>query len=97
MPTYISLVKWTDQGIRNVKESPQRLDDFKKAVAAAGGKVTGFYLAMGRYDLVVIFELPSDEAAAAVMLGTGSRGSVHTETLKAFPEDRYRSIIAKVQ
>ena len=97
MPTYISLVNWTDQGIRNVKESPQRLDAFKKAVEAAGGKVTGFYLTMGRYDLVVIVEFPSDEAATTVILRTASLGQVHTETLKAFPEEQYRDIIAKVQ
>ena len=96
MPTYISLVKWTDQGIRNVKESPQRLDDFKKGVGAAGGKVTGFYLTTGRYDIVIIFELPSDEAATTVILSTASRGSIRTETLKTFTEDQYRDIIAKV-
>jgi uncharacterized protein with GYD domain len=96
MPSYIILVNWTDRGTTNVKESPQRLDMFKKAVEAAGGKVTGFYLTMGRYDIVVIAELPSDEAAAAVILRTASRGEARTETLKAFPENEYRDIIAKV-
>ena len=97
MPTYISLVKWTEQGIRNVKESPQRLDAAKKAIEAAGGKWLGLYLTMGRYDMVLIFELPSDEVAATVALSVGSRGNVRTETLKAFPADQYRGIIAKVQ
>lgn len=97
MPTYISLVNLTDQGIRNVKESPQRLDTFKKAVEAAGGKVNGFYLTMGKYDMVVIVEAPSDEAAATVILSVGRLGNVRTQTLKAFPEDQYRDIIAKVQ
>ena len=97
MPTYIVLVNWTEQGIRNVKESPQRLDAFKKSVEASGGKVIGFYLTMGRYDLVVIVEFPSDEAATTVILRTASLGQVHTETLKAFPEEQYRDIIAKVQ
>jgi uncharacterized protein with GYD domain len=97
MPTYISLISWTDQGIRNVKDAPRRLDDFKKAVEAAGGKVNGFYCTMGKYDAVSIFDLPSDEAAAAIALSTGSRGNVRTETMKAFPEDQFRNIIAKVQ
>jgi len=97
MPTYISLVSWTDQGIRNVKEAPQREDDFKQAVEAAGGKVNGFYLTMGKYDAVVILDLPSDETAAAIVLSTGSRGNVRTETMKAFAEDQFRNIIAKVQ
>lgn len=97
MPTYITLINWTDQGIRNVKESPQRLAAAKKAIEAASGKMTGFYLTMGRYDLVTIDEFPNDETAAAAALSLGSGGNVRTETLKAFPEDEYRGIIAKVQ
>ncbi len=97
MPTYITLVKWTDQGIRNVKESPRRLAAFKKGVEAAGGKVIGFYLTMGRYDMVVIVEAPSDEAATTVILSVGRLGNVRTETMKAYPEEQYRGIIAKVQ
>ena len=96
MPTYITLANWTDQGIRNVKESPQRLDAAKKAVEAVGGKWVGFYLTMGRYDMVVIIEAPSDEVASAVLLAIGSGGSIRTETLRAYPEAQYRDIIAKM-
>ena len=96
MPTYIVLNSWTDQGIRNIKESPQRLDATRKAIEAAGGKVLGFYLTMGRYDSVLIVESPSDEVAATLALGAGSQGSIRTETLKAFPEAEYRKIIAKI-
>lgn len=97
MPTYVTLMKWTDQGIRNVKESTQRLDAAKKAIEAAGGKWIGFYLTMGRYDAVSIGEFPSDEVATTFLLNLGSKGSIRTETLKAYPEDQYRNIIAKVQ
>ena len=97
MPTYISLLKWTDQGIQNIKESPKRLDDFKKALEAVGGKLIGFYLTMGRYDMVLIIESPSDEVSAVLSLSTASGGSIHTETMKAFPEGQYRDIIAKVK
>jgi uncharacterized protein with GYD domain len=96
MPTYITLANWTDQGIRNIKESPQRLDAARKAVEAAGGKWLGFYMTMGRYDMVVILEAPSDEVASTVLLAIGSGGNVRTETLRAFPEDQYRVIIAKL-
>ena len=96
MPTYISLINWTDQGIRDVKESPQRFDAFKKALEDAGGKVIGFYLTMGRYDLVLITEGPSDEVAASLILSTASRGAIRTETMKAFTEEQYRGIISKV-
>lgn len=96
MATYISLINWTEEGIKNVKESPQRFNAFKKALQAAGGKVIGFYLTMGRYDMVVITESPSDEAAASLILSIASRGSIRTETMKAFTEDQYREIISKV-
>ena len=97
MPTYISLVKWTDQGIRNVKESPARLDAATQATEAVGGKTIAFYLTMGRYDVVIISEYPNDEAAATVLLGIASRGNVRTETLRAFTEDQYRDVIAKIR
>ena len=96
MATYISLINWTEEGIKNVKESPQRFNAFKKALQAAGGKVIGFYLTMGRYDMVVIIEGPSDEAAASLILSIASRGAIRTETMKAFTEDQYREIISKV-
>ena len=96
MPTYVVLNNWTDQGIRSVKDSPKRLHATKKAIEAAGGKVLGYYLTMGRYDSVLIVEGPSDEAAAALALSAGSQGSIRTETLKAFPEEEYRNIIARI-
>ena len=97
MQTYILLVNWTDQGIKAIKESPQRLATAKKRVEAVGGKMTGFYLVMGRYDMVAVVEAPSDEAIAAVVLSLGSGGGIRTETIKAFPEEQYNSIIAKVE
>ena len=97
MPTYINLVNWTDQGIRNIKEGPQRMDAFKKAVEAAGGKLKGFYFTMGRYDIVTIIDAPSDEALANIVISTGSKGSVRTETMKAFTEEQFRNMVTKIQ
>ena len=97
MPTYINLISWTDQGIRNIKEAPQRIDAFKKAVEAVGGKVVGFYVTMGKYDIITIVEAPSDEAIANIALGTGSKGSIRTETMKAFTEDQFRNMLTKLQ
>jgi len=96
MPTYIVLNNYTDQGIKAIKDSPNRLDGTRKAIEAAGGKVLGFYLTMGRYDSVLIVEGPNDEIAASLALGAGSQGFVRTETLKAFPESEYRKIIAQI-
>ena len=97
MPTYINLVNWTDQGIRNIKDAPQRIDAFKKAVEAAGGKLNGFYVTMGRYDIVTIIDAPSDEAYANIALGTASKGSIRTETMKVLTEAQFRNMVAKIQ
>jgi uncharacterized protein with GYD domain len=94
MPRYISLLKWTDRGIRDVSESPRRLDAAKRAFSAAGGELTDFYLVSGNYDVVNIGEFPSDEAYMSTVLGIASRGAVRTTSLKVFTEEEYRKIIA---
>ena len=94
MPTYITLGRWTQQGIEKIKESPARLDAFKQLVKSAGGEVKGFYMVTGQYDIVVISEAPNDDAMAKVALATGAKGGVKTETLRAFTEGEYRKILA---
>ncbi|MGH7326244.1 MAG: GYD domain-containing protein [Candidatus Methylomirabilaceae bacterium] len=96
MPTYVTLVNWTDQGIRTVKDSPKRLDAFKQMLKNAGGELRGFYLTLGAYDLVAILEAPSDDVVAKLVLSVASQGNVRTTTLKAFPEDEARKIIGSV-
>jgi uncharacterized protein with GYD domain len=94
--TYIILGKYTEQGIRNIKQSPQRIDTVRSAMEAAGGKMPGFYLTMGQYDFVAISEAPDSETFARVLLSVASSGNVSTETLTAFPEEDYRRIIASL-
>jgi len=94
MPTYITLARYTQQGIEKIKESPARLDAFKQLVKSQGGEVKAFYLVTGQYDLVIVSEAPSDDVIARVALATGAKGSVRSETLRAFTEDEYRKIIA---
>jgi uncharacterized protein with GYD domain len=96
MPTYIALLKWTGQGIAKVKDSPGRLDAGREAFKKRGVTIKDTYLTMGRYDLVCIIEATDDEAYASAMLSLGSQGNVQTETLKAFTEDQYRSIVGGV-
>ncbi|MBV8120153.1 MAG: GYD domain-containing protein [Alphaproteobacteria bacterium] len=96
MPTYIMLANWTEQGAQKVKESPRRLDSAKRALADMGGEFKGFYMTMGDYDLVLIYEAPDDAVAARFTLVLGMLGSVRTRTLKAFPEAAYREIIASL-
>ena len=94
MPTYVTLLQFTQQGIEKIKESPTRLDRAKAAIKAAGGELKAFYLTMGQYDALVISEAPSDEAFATMILAIGAAGAVRTETLRAFTEDEYRKIVA---
>lgn len=94
MPTYITLIKWTDQGIASIKEAPARLDAGKDTLKTFGSELKAFYLTMGRYDIVTVSEAPDDVAAAKVALTIGSAGNVTTETLRAFTEDEYREIVA---
>lgn len=94
MATYVTLLSYTQQGIQNIKDSPGRLDAAKKAFKAMGGELKQWFLVMGRYDAVVISELPDDETAAKLALTIGAQGNIHTETLRAFTEDEYRKLIA---
>jgi len=94
MPTYITLMQWTQQGIQNVKDAPARLDAAKQLVKSLGGEIKAVYLVMGEYDFVLISEAPNDEVVAKVALMTGMQGNVRTQTMKAFTEDEYRKIVA---
>jgi uncharacterized protein with GYD domain len=96
MPTYVLLGKYTDQGIRNIKQGPQRVDAARQAIEAAGCKMPGFYLTLGQYDFVSVIEAPDDEVYTRVILSIASGGNISTQTLKAFPEDEYRRVISGV-
>jgi uncharacterized protein with GYD domain len=95
MATFISLVSFTEQGIRNVKDSPDRAEAFRALAEKVGGTVKGIYYTMGHYDMVVIVE-GSDEAAMTAMLKVGSLGNVRTETLRGFSLEDMRKIIGKM-
>ena len=92
MPIYIALLNWTADGIQQVKKSPNRLDEGRKAFK----KLKDTYLTMGRYDLVCILEAPDDETFAKAVLTLGSKGATRSETLKAFSEADYRKIIEAI-
>ena len=96
MPTYLTLLRYTQTGIQNIKESPSRLDAARQLARSLGADIKAVYLTMGRYDLAVVIEAPDDETIAKYALAVGSRGAVSTETLRAFPEDEYRKIISEL-
>jgi uncharacterized protein with GYD domain len=96
MPHYVSLVRYTQQGMSKIKESPSRLDAARKAAEAEGGKIHAWYLTMGQYDAVLISEFPNDETCAKFSLSAAALGNICTETLKAFSEAEYRKIISSL-
>ena len=96
MATYILLANWTDQGARNVKDSPRRFDAARKMLRDMGGDFKAVFLTMGDYDLVAVYEASDDAVAARFTLQLGMLGNLRTRTLKAFPEAAYREIIASL-
>ena len=96
MPTYISLYKLTDQGIKDIRNAPQRFEDGVKAFEGMGGKLTGFYAVMGEYDYVAIGEAPNDEVAMTFALAIGSLGNIRTKTLKAFTHEEFAKLVKKL-
>ncbi len=96
MPTYITLYKWTEQGIKNIKDSPARIEASIKAAEAMGAKVLGVYVTMGEYDLVAIGEWPNDEAAASMVLAQAHLGNVRTTSMRAFTKAEFASILKKM-
>ena len=93
MPTYIALIKLTDQGAKNIKTMPKRVRAAGKMMEKMGGKITGFYLTIGEYDCIAIGEAPNDEVACAFLLGLGADGSLRTTTLKAFTLEEFTKIV----
>jgi uncharacterized protein with GYD domain len=96
MPNYITLMNWTEQGIKNVKDTIRRAKSFEDAIQKAGGKSLGIYYTMGRYDLVAIIEASNDDAIASILYSVGRLGNVRTETLNAFSLDQVANIIEKL-
>lgn len=94
MATYISLINYTEQGVRAIKDSPKRLDAARALAKRLKGRIREFFLTMGGYDIVCVLEFPDDAAAAKFALKVGSTGNVRTTTLKAFSEAEYRKLVA---
>jgi uncharacterized protein with GYD domain len=96
MPAYVVLFQFTDQGIQNIKEHPQGIEQAHKTIEAMGGKVVAGYWVMGQYDSIGIYEFPSDEVAMTFLLGVGATGNVRTTTLKAFTYEQFSELVSKL-
>lgn len=95
MPRYVSLINWTEQGIKDFRDTTKRAQDFTNVVERSGGKVHELLWTVGEYDLVSVVEFPDDESGVAVLLQVGSLGNVRTTTMRAFNAQEMDGIIAR--
>ncbi len=96
MATYIMLLNWTDQGIRHIKDSPERVDAARDLCRQHGAEMTQFYMTIGGYDMVVVIDAPNDAAFAKLALSIAKGGNIRSTSLKAFEETEYREIIGSI-
>ena len=97
MATYVSLIQFTDQGIRNVRDTVKRGEGAMAEAEKMGMKIVEEFWTMGAYDAVVVFEAPDDETMSAFMLKIGSLGNVKSQTLRAFRRNEMEGILAKIK
>jgi uncharacterized protein with GYD domain len=95
VPTYISLINYTDQGIKTVKDTLGRAEAAQQLASGMGGSLKDVYWTLGSYDLVAVSEAPDDETATAFALALGSQGNIRTTTLRAFDAEDMAGILAK--
>jgi uncharacterized protein with GYD domain len=96
MATYVVLANFTDQGVRNAKDSPKRADAFKEMAKKCGATVKDLYWTQGQYDAVTIVEAPDDMTATALALSVGALGNIRTQTLRAFSAADMKGIIGEM-
>jgi uncharacterized protein with GYD domain len=93
MPAYISLVNWTEQGVKNAKDTLNRAKAAEEALVKMGGRKIGIWWTLGQYDLVYIFEAPDDVTATKFLVSLGMKGFTRTNTMRCFSEEEAASIM----
>ena len=96
MPHYVTLMRWTSQGVAGLPAWRERVEEGERIIESAGGTLVGVYVTLGRYDVVEIFEAPSDEIAAEILMKLQRHGAEHTETLRAFTREEAEEIIRRL-
>jgi uncharacterized protein with GYD domain len=97
MPTYITLMNWTDQGVKSFKDSVERAGAAEVALSPAGIRFKDLHWTVGAYDLIATLEAPDDETLAAALLALAAQGNLRTTTLRAFTADEMKGVIAKAK
>ncbi len=95
MATYISLINWTEQGLKGFKDSIKRAEAFERTLEQQGGSLKEIYWTVGQYDIVAIADAPNAETITSVLLQVGALGNVRTTTLQAFDKDTFATIVNK--
>jgi uncharacterized protein with GYD domain len=97
MPTYVTLMKWTEQGVKDVKATVDRSEQARQAIEQMGGHMPTIFWTQGAYDLVAITDFPDEETATAFLLTLAKMGNLRGETLRAFSAEEMRRILEKVR
>jgi uncharacterized protein with GYD domain len=95
MPAYIALIDWTEQGVRDFKNTVDRYEAAQSAFESLGVRFTDVWWTLGTHDIVATFEAPDDETLAAALLSVAGQGNIRTTTLRAFTRDEMRTVIGK--
>jgi uncharacterized protein with GYD domain len=95
MPTYVGLINWTEQGVKNFKDTVDRYESARGQFEQMGVNITHIWWTMGQHDIVAVLESDDEESMAAALLALGSQGNVRTTTLRAFSQDEMRAVIEK--
>jgi uncharacterized protein with GYD domain len=97
MPTYVSLISWTDQGVRNYRDTVDRAESFRALAQQAGGQVRELLWTFGEYDIVTVIDAPDDEAAMALLLQSAALGNIRTQTMRAMGPDEITGVIGRTR
>src|SRR2546428_13469388 len=95
MATYVALLSWTEQGIKNFKASPKRASDARDLMQKAGVTLKDIYWTIGAYDLVAVFDAPDEESLTAALLQLGAAGNVRSTTMRAFSKSEFEGIVSR--
>jgi uncharacterized protein with GYD domain len=93
VPIYITLMKWTSQGMGGIPAWRDRVEEAERAIQQRGGRLLDAFVTLGRYDVVEIFEAPNDETAYQILIEVARHGQVTTETLRAFSREEAEAIV----
>ena len=96
MPHYISLMRWTSQGMAGLPAWRERVEEGERIIQDAGGSLIGVYVTLGRYDVVEIFECADDDTAAEILMKLQRHGAEHSETLRGFTREEAEAIIRRL-